>query len=83
VKGGVYSENTAPIPMVIVIAHLVLDVQHQDEAAGYADGKAGDVDKGKNLVAGQVSQCHFNEVPDHVIFIGQRHMPINVPAERG
>jgi len=55
------SKQESPVPVFVkaVIAHLVLDIKEDQDAAGHAHGKAGDVDQGINSVSFDVSQCNF------------------------
>ena len=51
--------------MIAVVAELVADEKVNEEDGRHGDGKAGDVDEGRELVPEDGAQCDFEVVPDH------------------
>jgi hypothetical protein len=49
-------------------------VNDDQQAYRHAERQAKDVDEGKHFVPGQVPECYFKIVPDHIIY---RFLPCN------
>jgi len=46
-----YQVDAVDVFVELVIAHLVLDPEHQQDHTSQADGQPGDIDDGKKLVS--------------------------------
>jgi hypothetical protein len=58
--------NGRSIFMKVVIAQLVFDKQYDQDAAGHADGKPGDIDYRDPFVSHKMAERYLDVIPDHM-----------------
>jgi hypothetical protein len=62
---GIDTEDAVTLFVEAVEAHLVRDIEQDQNAAGHADGKASDVDKGVSLVFLKVPEGDDQIISEH------------------
>lgn len=51
--------------MVTVVGQLILQIDHDDDAAGNADGQPGRIDDAVQFISAQQSECEYTEIAKH------------------